>query len=154
MGVSKTIVKKYGNKIMIKTKCFLAIFLLTVSMGVYAYAELNEAEEQVVFYLNYLQEMSYTAEHTEGMPKKDVTGYLDENISYISEAYKMSPDDIHLLMLHRNNKKPLSETYKGPTIPTDEHKMELNKKMKESVKRYNKKLRQSGGMRGQILTLT
>ena len=122
----------------IKTLILLIILALTFSN--FCYAEFNEAEEQVVYHMNYLKEMSYTAEYTEGMPKKDAEGYLDENISYISETYRISPGDIRLLMLHKNNNKPLPETYKGPMMPTDEQKKVLNEKMKESVARYRRSL--------------
>jgi len=122
-----------------RIKILILLIVLSLMFVSFCHAELNEAEEQVVFNMNYLQEMSYTAEHTEGMSKKDVEGYLDENIIYISEAYKISPNDIQSLMLHKNNNKPLPETYKSPMMPTDEQKKVLNEKMKESVARYSEK---------------
>ncbi|MDP8298822.1 MAG: hypothetical protein P9L88_02840 [Candidatus Tantalella remota] len=119
-------------------KLLILIIVLFLTYANFCYAELNEAEEQVVFYMNYLQEMSYTAEYSEGMSKKDVGEYLNENINYISEIYRMSPDDILSLMIYKNNNKPLPETYKSPTMPIDDQKMVLNDKMKESVERYSK----------------
>jgi len=123
---------------MIKIKVPTLLIVLFLTFTNFCYAELNEAEEQVIFYMNYLQEMSYTAEYTEGMPKKDVEEYLEENINYISETYKISPDDIKSLMFNKSNNRPLPETYKGPTMPTDEQKKVLNDKMKESVRKIGK----------------
>ena len=126
-----------------QTKTLILFIISALTFTNFCYAELNEAEEQVVFCMNYLQEMAYTAEYTEGMPKKYVEEYLNENINYISEAYKISPDDIKSWMLNKNNNKPLPETCKGPTMPTDEQKRVLNDKMKGSVKRYDSKIKYS-----------
>ena len=82
---------------MIKIKVPTLLIVLFLTFTNFCYAELNEAEEQVIFYMNYLQEMSYTAEYTEGMPKKDVE-YLDmtieEGIKFFVSASIISPRNL------------------------------------------------------------
>ena len=120
-------------------KRILVLLVALYFIAPVSYAELNEAEEQVVFYMNYLQEMSYTAEYTEGVPKKDVESYLTENINFISETFKISPADINALMMNKNHNRPLPETYTAPTMPTEEQLMDMTEKMKKSVAHYSTK---------------
>lgn len=130
---------------LLKIACCVSVFFF---VSFKCHAEISKAEEQVVFYMNYLVEMSYTAEHTEGMPKKDVENYLTENIVFLSETFEISPRDIHLLMLHKHHNRPLPENYNGPTLPTDEQIIEMNEKMKQSVKNYSLKIQNSHAIQG------
>ena len=121
----------------------LAIILLAL-ICFKSYAELSVDENEVIFYMNFLQEMSYTAEYTEGMEKKHVEQFLTENIEKISKTYKISIDDIYRLMLHKQNGKSLPARYKGPATPTAEEKKALFDAINKSIQHYSQFSKYSG----------
>ena len=127
-------------------KILLIVLLLGALVIGFAHAELTRAEGQVIYYMDYLQEMTYTAGYTEKMPKKDIEAYLKENIQYISEAYKITPEDINLLIINEHSNIPLPPSYKGPQMPAYQERIVLKYRMEESLSRYSKKIISCAGI--------
>ena len=113
---------------------FFLIFIFALKLS---YAEMNDSEKDIIYLMDRLQEMSYTAEYTEGMKKKHVEEFLTENIERISKTYKISIDDIYRLILHKRNGKSLPKRYKGPTTPTDEEKKLLMNEINKSIQHHS-----------------
>jgi len=102
---------------MVKLRALVLFVVLSLAVNNFCYAELNEAETGVVLSVGQFRGM------LEGGNKE----VAKEGIEYVSEIYKISPDDIDALMKHVTKNTPLPETYVAPTLPTKGQKMKLNK---------------------------
>lgn len=96
-------------------------------------AEITETEKEVVAFMSYLQEMTFTGEYTEGIPKKEMEMFLNSNIDNLAKVYKVSSHDISALMLHIKDKKQLPTDYKAPSMPSQKEREWLDEEVKKSI---------------------
>jgi hypothetical protein len=123
----------------IKSKIIISTLVALIFLVSRSFAEPTAAEKEVVDFVDYMQEMSYTGEYTEGIPHDDIMKFLEENITNMAKIYKISLDDVNALRDNLKYKKPLPTTYKAPSIPDAKEKEWLRSELKKSLAYYIKK---------------
>lgn len=118
---------------------FVILFYAIFGIASTAYADLGEAEKEVVHFMNYLQEMAFTGENTEGIPNGDIEKFVDENIATMAKVYKINSSDALALMDSINNKKALPGNYKIPSMPSIKEREWWEGELKKSLDYYWKK---------------